>query len=64
MLLNAIWLKISRHIQYTPITKLLAIGQLYSATVHTAGILMLCHFVECIFLTFLSKNRKLLKNEN
>ena len=33
MLLNEIWQKISRHLQQTPLTKLLAINQLYSATV-------------------------------
>ena len=36
MLLYAIWHKISRHLQQTSITKLLAIDQLYTATVQVA----------------------------
>ena len=34
MILNVIWHKISRHLQQTSITKLLAIDQLYTATVY------------------------------
>ena len=46
MLLNVIWHKISKHLhlQQTPITKLLAIDQLYSATVQGSLQILWGHF--------------------